>query len=528
MRLASTVFVAALALTTLRAGAAVVTVTPVQEIAPVGQVGLGETTLTDGWSIVTNALGWGKLSTYGPSTYNSRTGAFFFHRVYNPQDYDHPDQDFGRGAFYATCDWEKATAPRMMNDWTPSTVWLGTDKWQGQDVAGRKLGSITEMEYFSFVSKEPTKFGGSKTQQEWWAAASWMNGVSQPIQIQLVITDPSHTLVRQVWHRLWGAGYTGNDGGLSEPADDVGRWVVNYCLNTNHWYMPCSGTSPNELEYGLGNWSEAMSFTFPEGGYPPLREWELAATSTATFDEGGRKSPGYDAQLDGTEWKETVPRGSVNCTGTGKPINFFVGARIAEVRPRLDASGNEVHNTALFLQGVPIRWVNQSYGFRGQVDYFTLGFDGVSETYDFEPPAGDPPARVLASSERSLDVLRSPVMALWNQWNGNLYTVVGRVAAQPEGKFSQYFKIEDGSMLTYLDKGYKPDWINQVLPGPVRVYLPHDDFRGDPLWINTGQLVKVTGFIEPLRYVWSEIETARIPSSPLMIWTNINNVVRLD
>lgn len=522
--------IAGLALMALPAGAAVVTVTPNPQPTdlPVGQLGLGETTLTHGWSIVTNALGWGKLCAYGPSTYQSRTGPFFAHYLDWYNDVWHPDTDFGRGAFYATCDEFKATAPRMMRDWTPSTVWLGTDTWNGTAIAGRTLGSITKMDYYSFCGKTPVRYAGLKTELGWWGKSSWWNGPQQPIQIHLTIQSPDQSTTRQLWFRPWGYNYVGDDG-LTEPGSQKGRWQWFHCLDIgpgsqNKWYMPCCGTTPNCLERGwypegqTSSWRLMLDDSLPEGNLGQFRNWKLVASD---------KSPGWpDQPFSEPAYPDitvirTDPIGTYNSTGTGKPINFFVGARVAEVQSKLDESGEQIPDTSLFLQGGNIRWVNGSYGERAQIDHFTLGFDGVDETYDFEPAPEDAPAQICASSHRSLDVLRSPTMFACNQWTGNLFRVVGKV----EYVNNQWFEIEDGSKLTYLDKGYEPDYINQILPGRIRVYLPDDGFRSDPLWIGGGELVSIHGYIEPIRFAFpNPPELGRDASSPLVMWTNINNV----
>lgn len=496
----------------LPAGAATVTVMPDPQPTdtPVGGVGLGETTLTHNWSIVTNALGRAELSTYGPSTYQSRTGPFFAHYLDSYNDVWHPDTDFGRGAYYATNDMFKATAPIMQNDWTPSTTWLGTDTWKGAPVAGRTLSSITTMEYFSFMSKTPTKTGGLKNELEWWGKASWMGGPQQPIQLQLTIQSPDLSEMRQVWYRPWGYNVTGDDG-LTEPGSKKGRWQWFNCLAQGQWYMPCTGTTPNTLEYGWETWGEMCSFQLPDGPLPPFGQWVLADPAAIS------KTPGWNEQ--------TVPTGTINATGTGKPINFFLGARISRVYSALDEYGEEIPNTGLFLQGGNISWCNHMNGGRAQIDHFKLGFGAEgTETYDFEPPLDAPPVRILSASHRAMDILRSPTMHAGNEWSGNLFRVTGRVAPQ-DSSVNQYFLIEDGSNLTYMNCGYDPLWIHQTLPGPIRVYLPDDFFRGTPWWISTGDWVTVVGYLEPLRYAFpSPASYPRIPHSPLCLWSNINNL----
>lgn len=517
MKLLFILTLAAVCATAVPAAADVITVMPDPQPTdlPVGQVGVGETTLTHGWSIVTNGLGWGKVCSYGPSTYQSRTGAFFAHYLDWYNDAWHPDTDFGRGAFYGTCDFFKGTAPIMSGDWQPSNVWLGTGTWKGASVAGKTLGSIDVMDYYSFCSKTPTRFEAKKNELEWWGKASYMRGPQQPIQLQLVIQSPDLTEMRQLWYRPWGYNFTGDDG-LTEPGSQKGRWQWFTCLvarpgGEGKWYMPCTGSTPNNLEYGWDTWTQMLDFQLPDGPLPAFRNWVLADPASIN------KSPGWDSH--------SVPTGTVNSTGTGKPINFFMGARVSLVRQIRDTEGNPIPNTGLFLQGVDALWPNACNGMRAQMDYFTLGFSGQgTETYNFEPAADDPPAHILSCSHKSLDVLRSPTMFTCNQWTGNLFRVVGKVAHQASSA-TQYFLLEDGSKLTYRNSGYDPSWTVQYLPGPIRVYLPDDGFRGAPLWITEGQLVEVVGYVEPLRYAFpNPPELGRDANSPLCVWTNINNV----
>lgn len=535
MKYISLAFTVIVVLCTLPAsvGADVVTVLPDPQPTdtPVGEVGVGETTLTRGWSIVSNASGWGKLCTYGPSTYQSRTGAFYAHYLDWYNDAWYPDTDMGRGAFYATCHFDKGTYPRLSGDYTPSTIWLGTDQWRGESVVGKTLGSITACSYFSFMSKEPCRQEGRKGELEWWGKMSWWRGPQQPIQLQFTIESPDHTERRQVWYRPWGYNFSGDDG-MTEPGSQKGRWQWFNCLyprpgGEGKWYMPCTGTTPNTLEYGWDAWSDFLAFQLPEGPLPPFSDWVLCMTD---------KSPGWD--------ERTVPPGTINSTGTGKPINFFLGARVSLVYQRTEVRSEDgltypMENTGLFFQGNPgypvmteddppepyppmnFLWPNASHAARAQVDYFTLGFNNVDETCDFEPSPSDPPAHIMAASHKSLDVLRSPLMYLCNQWNGNLYRVVGRVGFAN----LQYFEIEDGSKLTYLNKGYDPDWTFQVLPGPIRVYIQPEEFRGDPWWINTGAWVEVWGYVEPLRFAFpNPPELGRDGCTPLMMWTTMNNI----
>lgn len=519
--------VAAFLLATLPARAVVVTtvVTPNPQPTdtPVGLRELGETTLTNGWMIATNAKGWAKLSTFGPSTSQSRTGPLFAHYLDWYNDAWYPDTDFGRGTFTAECDmWigggialppEDPNAPYWK---TPSTCWLGTDTYQGTPIHGRTLGSITKMEYYSFVDKIPTKYAGGRTEQGWWAKANWWGSVQQPIQIHLVVTSPDGTENRQLWYRPWGGNFVGDDG-ILEPGSQKGRWQLWNCLtwagaNQSKWYMPLHGDTPNTVEQGWAPtgsgstaksaWENMLDFQLPQGPMPPFREWTLA--------ENVGKNPGWN--------KNTTPQwGGLGSTGTGYSLNFFVGARINGVKP-------------LWLQSdtASISWYNHANGERAQVDMFTLGFSGEGqETFDFEPALEDLPVRTVAMSEKSL---KDPIMGLASTKRGILVKVTGQVAQAPSNA-GQGFVIEDGSKLQYLDLGYDPTWLEQVMDGPVRVFLP-DDIDGDettdrwawngwPLWVSPGDIVSVVGMVEPFRFPGA-------PSDHQIMWTNVYNIKKLQ
>jgi hypothetical protein len=469
--------------------AAVVTVMPDPQYTdmPVGQVGLGETTCTNGWRIVTNALGYGALCNWGPSTYQSRSGGFFAHYEDWYRDVWHPDQNFGRGAFFASCDEYKGTFSVQSGDRTPSTVWLGTDTWNGTALHGRTLGSITKLEYYVFCGKIPVRGAGIPQSEGWWEASSWWNGPQQPIQLQFQITNPSDpTEQRQVWYRPWGYNFVGDDG-MDEPGSQKGRWQYFNCMasqpgNQGKWYMPSCGTSPNTLEWGwpdpdypdpLGGtpWEQMMRFRFPVGNYPPLSQWTLSDPSTIW------KTPGWNGK--------TVPAGNINCTATGYPLNFFLGARVSLVAQQKDANGNLLPRSSLFLQGGSQTWVNSSYGARSQIDRFTIGFDGVDETYDFEPPLDQPPLQVVATNMAMWQRVPGDTSKRWPEWpwaneqpiayspglaqqpmpleptykrttlstptvpeRGFLVKIVGKVMPQTEG-VNQYFVLDDGSKLSY-------------------------------------------------------------------------------
>lgn len=466
------------------ASADVVTVTPVSEVAPVGQIELGETQLSNGWSIVTNAKGWAKLSTFGPASYFARNMSGKRFIAGSPEV--SPDQDLGRGTFYATCDMSYGWQGTSGNN-TPSTCWLGTDTWNGATLHGKTLGSISNLDYYSFVDKCPTRCTKGKTEMYWWADAtySFWNGPMQPIQLQLVVESPDGSEVRTLWYRPWGTNYDGDDL-LDEPGSKKGRWQRLRPMTQGMWYMPATGTTPNTVEQGWANWSTMLAFQLPDGPMPAFSQWKLADPTRIG------KTPGWDPT--------TIPPGSPTTTGTGCPLNFFVGARKTSVNP-------------LFFQG-NIKWYNKAYGERAQMDYFTLGFNAEgTETYDFEPLASDPEVQTVALAEAAL---KHPIASLDATRKHYLVKITGKVQ-QTTLYRNQGFVIEDGSAITYTDPGYSPNWTKTTLPGPVRIWLLDDPWNGDPLWISPGDTVTAEGMVEPLRF-------ASAPTDLMVMWTNINKL----
>jgi hypothetical protein len=518
MRSALLGLVALVALATC-ASAAVVTVMPDPQPTdtPVGRLQVGETTLTHGWSIVTNARGWAALSTFGPALYFSRNQRGTTPIVAGSPEVS-PEKNLGRGTFYATCDmWVgNGIEPPLddpAHDWykTPSTCWLGTNTWNGTDISGRTLGSITKMEYYSFVDKCPQRWGGGVgSELQWWAKPGWWNGPQQPIQLQFVFVNPSGTEIRNVWHRPWGGNYVGDDG-LTEPGSKKGRWQKINCMTQGKWYIPYSGSSPNTAEMGWTSWADFMAASMPEGDDGPFSGWKFAPPYTSTEDYRTGKNPGWNGK--------TMPKyGGPGATGTGYPLNFFVGARI-----------NQVNNPFLF-QGSGISWYNHMYGERAQIDYFTLGFNGVEETYDFEPPVDEPAVQTVALNNKALDGY------IWNRATFGdqsflysnppaklkfLVRVTGKVG-DPLMNYNQGFTIEDGSMLTYTDPGWSPGWIESTQPNPIRVFLADDDFRGAPLWLSAGDMVSVDGYLEGIRFPAGHVGLLGYR----VLWTNINNITK--
>jgi hypothetical protein len=139
-------------------------------------------------------------------------------------------------------------------------------------------------------------------------------------------------------------------------------------------------------------------------------DWTLVPTSTTSFADGGWKSAGWDDTTD--------PAGAPTCTATGTCLNFVVGAR----KEWAVVFGNEA-----------IRWANDYRGFKGYVDWFTLGIDGKNVTYNFEPAAGAEPPKIFELSNKDASRMKPDSRDLV-KING---TVVDRTGAM--------FVLDDGS-----------------------------------------------------------------------------------
>jgi hypothetical protein len=187
---------------------------------------------------------------------------------------------------------------------------------------------------------------------------------------------------------------------------------------------------------------------------------------------------------------------------------------------------------------------NATHGFRGQVDLFTLGFNGTSVAYDFEPSATEKSAMVVGANTKSLGAqtvehylnlapiiqgayLFNPVKGGLDYHTGSteiaqkkfLFKVSGKVTRSNTGTWDNskrqwqngYFVVDDGSGLVYTDTGVTPA---QVLPAPLWVYLAP---RAEGLDIWNGDYVSAYGFVEPMR--WKNAGT------PLIMWTAAGHVV---
>ena len=451
---------------------------------------------TNGWRIDTYNYGWGALCPWGGSTFNTD-------QVYSGRHFPG-----GYGAYYASCDFFQGT---MTTDKNPSTAWLGTDTWNGTSLVGKKLGDIDEMSYWSFTERVPQRWGGgTPAEVEWWNKNGWWGYVQQPIVLELTAEalnpNTSEVEKRQFWYRPDGGNYVGDDGPKMK-----GQWYQWNCLTWGKWYSPQYDSSARGWEFGYTSWDGLMNASvasaLPGAAYAStvlFKDWTLVDPANIWKSSGWKAGAGSNS-----------PTGHPNATGTGKPVNFRVGARVQ-------------NPGVMYLNGVSSMWPNESYGFRGQVDGFVLGFNGTSVAFDFEP-AGNDVIRTSAYAQKAAgdNIVEGKAIDRFTMntaKRSNLFRISGKVTRSNTGTWDNskriwqngYFVVEDGSGLTYQERWNDPgtgNWVTETRSGQMFVYLSP---RNDGLDIWNGDYVGVTGFVEKLRFTESE--------TPFCVWSTPSHV----
>jgi hypothetical protein len=435
-----------------------------------------------GWSIEVNSgprtpvTAYGGLTTWGPCVYE--------HHGFVTEE----GMPMGRGAFFAECGYGGMTT----SDKTPDTVWLGLDKFNGQPLSNITLNQIKTMSYYSFVSRTPTLSDSTD-----WSSYTWWRGPNSPIMLQITAVSPDGGDYKQFWirPRSWGYGVQGPDGGMDDFRN--GKWQYLDCISDRWYHAPERQDLSDDWKWE--SWAELCA-TF--GNY------HIMATSMLPWGEGGLKSPGWDGQ--------TVPKGYFYTTGTGKGLNFEVGAR--------------KFKAWLYQQGAWVNWYRESIGFRGHVDYFTLGIDldndgiypepGEVVTYDFEPSPNEPEPAVVASSIKALDrnplvgtLADNPPYATNFARTRFLHKVVGKVTWRTGNPIGA--ALEDGSKIRQFYKGEPPEPYFES----IRYYFPLDYGLPSGTWLNSWW--RGWGLVERLR---GFNYTSR---PPLMLWTDPDHLEKL-
>jgi len=342
-----------------------------------------------GWSMETNQGATANLVNYGPPVYETAN-------AWTAQD----GTSLGTGAFYATLDGAGYSPD------TPPSAWLGTDTFNGASLADVTLNRITKLEYYAYVGHIPN--AGPTNPANWESWKGWQKFPRQPLSLQLTAESPDGSSRKQFWFMPWADCTQPKNVRGDNCGQNCKKWLRYDCINFNYpgpsmcgrWYSP---TSPEEQ---FTSWSALVA---------SYGAWKLVATSNSPWPTGF-KSAGWDSS--------TEPAGNPTCTATGKCINFEIGAR------------KSVPDAIFFQTG--ITWTNDYLLFKGCVDRFTLGIDGVEVTYDFEPgPDAEPPI-VVATNNRSVydRITYNPLFQ-----NGRYTKVVGKCIERN----AAVFKLDDGS-----------------------------------------------------------------------------------
>ncbi len=80
-----------------------------------------------------------------------------------------------------------------------------------------------------------------------------------------------------------------------------------------------------------------------------------------------------------------------------------------------------------------IKWTNDYRGFKGYIDWFTLGIDGKSVTYNFEPGAAAQPVRIIEMSNKEAAAVKPE--------SNDLVKITGKVVERN----GAMFVLDDGS-----------------------------------------------------------------------------------
>ncbi len=384
-----------------------------------------------GWVVVTNKGARAGLVNHGPAVCE-RLNAF------TAED----GRKLGKGAYYATLPF-KAGA-------TPATAWLGVDTFRGRPLAGAALRRITAMEYYAYNAHLPVRTSNPK---HWTSWKGWWTYPRQLIQLQLTACSPDGKRRKQFWFLPWQK--------FKIRGENCGRhckkWLRYDAIRFNHpggcmvgrWFT----FGPPRQQFA--SWADVVR---------AYGDWVLAPTSTVSFARGGWRSAGWD--------KTTDPPGAPACTATGMCLNFVVGAR----------KGRE----AVFEPEVT-QWSNDHRGFKGYVDWFTLGVDGKNVTYNFEPSPSARPPRVIPMSNKEAMKLKPDSTDLV-EISG---TVVERTGAM--------FALDDGS-------------------GPIIRGFLYKDIKTPENPARVGQRWRVRGHMERVPF--------QPAGEPPLIWTCVEHMKR--
>lgn len=265
---------------------------------------------------------------------------------------------------------------------------------------------------------------------------------------------------------------------IGDQASDgrLSIWEQHNCLDHGRWYLPPywePGTVPapntHTYSYEYEDWTTLLTEYDPEDPtQTPYGEYELLPSDVIW------KSPGYKGNTD--------PAGRpILATGTGKCLNFMVGARFWRIyRPH--NSGKDPDQSSA--------WWTDALGFRGQMDYFEFDIDrnddgdvtdaGESAAYDFEPAPDDPGPKLVYLNQSSLSHLNNLDTVIMKrgepasihdakgshvnnpdhdtrEWR--VYDTLFKISGKVAQRANAYGVLDDGAALAY----------------PTRVYMLFED-----------------------------------------------------
>jgi hypothetical protein len=328
---------------------------------------------------------------------------------------------------------------------------------------------------------------------------------SQPMMMQLTVRMPLEMGYGEFYGRVvltyrpWGESIKGD----TKNEAGIGRWLFYDCLSSGQWML--SGTDKDAPMVAIPSWSALLNYTVGQSGnQTTLGNCELTPSTNYYQKWGpGYKSPGWN----GT----TNPEGWPNTNGTGKAINFTLGARM---------SVNKWPGETVMTS-----WAHmESIGARAQMDWFTLGIDkngngndndaGEKFTFNFEPAADDTRPTIAYISQKDLRkggvnaVIENRTSAICKAGvYDTLFKIAGRIPDGGVGNLSAnpWFEVNDGSNLS----------------APTRAYT---NLIGNPdnLWLDAGQFKQAWGFLEIPRWPY----TVGNPTIelPYVLWTDESHV----
>lgn len=391
-----------------------------------------------------------------------------------------------------------------------------TSSTQGARLKGSGLkvevsGDIREQKR-PFVFKVPSRSTGGK----WDSWNAWWIGPRQPICLELTAESPDGSERLQFWFRPWQTSKVSGDNCQRQAR----RWIWYNCVSGQsyiqtrpRWYVykGLAEDGVTSLDEVYWSWDELIAV---------YGNWKLVATSTNAWP-AGYKSAGWDNQ--------TSPQGSPTCTATGKCLNFQVGARKGLCH--IYGPDNEYQLNV-------VNWAGFQWGFRGNVDLFTLGIDlngdgddtdtGERINYDFEPSQSDPTPDIVSIAGKTAEdaIMGTMVQGFNNHYEKEFPPILDYYPVKISGPVTKFnnacFEIEDGSYLPFVTG-------DGVSRHGIQVWLIRDNnvTYAAPQYTfpATGQVWSAWGFLEKLRFKPWAGETYE--NRPWCLWTSYFNCQRL-